>query len=174
VWVALLIIAAASGVAVGQQCARRPLPLLPALAKLLVAALVAAATMALLGYAGGGRLGNFGDVGVDQVTFGPGVFLWFVGIGALTVAMAGGLTRRPKPKPVAVSEPEPEPEHEPEPAPEEEPATDEESAAEEVLADEQPAADVTADPDDDPEEHFIIDGDATPGATGDQARGSAD
>jgi hypothetical protein len=170
VWVALLIIAAASGVAVGQQCARRPLPLLPALAKLLVAALVAAATMALLGYAGGGRLGNFGDVGVDQVTFGPGVFLWFVGIGALTVAMAGGLTRRPKPKPVAVSESE----HEPEPAPEEEPATDEESAAEEVLADEQPAADVTADPDDDPEEHFIIDGDATPGATGDQARGSAD
>jgi hypothetical protein len=170
VWVALLIIAAASGVAVGQQCARRPLPLLPALAKLLVAALVAAATMALLGYAGGGRLGNFGDVGVDQVTFGPGVFLWFVGIGALTVAMAGGLTRRPKPKPVAVSESE----HEPEPAPEEEPATDEESAAEEVLADEQPAADVTADPDDDPEEHFIIDRDATPGATGDQARGSAD
>ena len=26
VWVALLIVAAASGVAVGQQCARRPLP----------------------------------------------------------------------------------------------------------------------------------------------------
>ena len=70
VWVALLIIGAASGVAVGQQCARRALPPLPALAKLVVAALAAAATMALLGYAGGGRLGNFGDVGVDQGTFG--------------------------------------------------------------------------------------------------------
>ena len=34
VWVALLIVAAASAVAVGQQCARRPLPLLPALGKL--------------------------------------------------------------------------------------------------------------------------------------------
>ena len=67
VWVALLIAAAASGVAVGQQCARRPLPLLPAVGKLIVAAGVAAAAMALLGYAGGGRLGNFGDVGVDQV-----------------------------------------------------------------------------------------------------------
>ena len=47
--------------------------------------------MALLGYAGGGRLGNFGDVGVDQATFAPAVFLWFVGIGALTVAMSGGI-----------------------------------------------------------------------------------
>src|ERR1700741_1792126 len=33
VWVALLIVAAASGVAVGEQCARRPLPLLPPLGK---------------------------------------------------------------------------------------------------------------------------------------------
>ena len=63
--------------------------------------------MALLGYAGGGRLGNFGDVGVDQATFGPAIFLWFVGIGALTVVMSGGIARRAKtPKP----DPEPEPE----------------------------------------------------------------
>ncbi|BCI85869.1 hypothetical protein NIIDMKKI_10750 [Mycobacterium kansasii] len=65
-WVALLIIGAASGVALGQQCARRPLPLLPAMAKVLVAALIGALAMALLGYAGGGRLGNFGAVGVDE------------------------------------------------------------------------------------------------------------
>ena len=91
VWVALLIVAAASGVVVGQQCARRPLQLLPALGKLIIASAAAAATMALLGYAGGGQLGNFGHVGVDQATFGPAVFLWFVGIGGLTVAMAGGI-----------------------------------------------------------------------------------
>ena len=102
VWVALLIVAAASAVAVGQQCARRPLPLLPATGKLFVAAATAALAMALLGFAGGGRLGNFGDVGVDQVTFAPAVFLWFVGIGALTLAMSGGIARRPKrAKPVA-------------------------------------------------------------------------
>jgi hypothetical protein len=91
----LLIIGASSGVAVGQQCARRALPLLPALAKLLVAALIAALAMALLGYAGGGRLGNFGDVGVDQSTFGIAVFFWFAIVGAVTVAMAGGIKRRP-------------------------------------------------------------------------------
>lgn len=96
VWVALLIVAAAAAVAVGQQCARRPVPLGPALAKLLVASALAALTMALLGYAGGGRLGNFGDVGVDQATFGPAVFLWFAGIGALTVVMAGGVARKPR------------------------------------------------------------------------------
>ncbi|OBK75351.1 DUF6350 family protein [Mycobacterium sp. 1164985.4] len=101
VWVALLIVAAVAAVAVGQQCARRPVPLGPALAKLLVASALAALTMALLGYAGGGRLGNFGDVGVDQATFGPAVFLWFAGIGALTVVMAGGVARRPRaPKPI--------------------------------------------------------------------------
>jgi hypothetical protein len=97
VWVALLIVAAASGVVVGQQCARRPLTLLPALGKLIIASVAAAATMALLGYAGGGELGNFGHVGVDQATFGPAVFLWFVGIGGLTVAMSGGVARRPTP-----------------------------------------------------------------------------
>ncbi len=98
-WVGLLIVAAVSGVAVGQQCARHPLPVLSALAKVVVAAAVAAAAMALLAVAGGGELGNFGDVGVDQTTFAPGVFVWFAGIGALTVAMSGGFrprVRRPK------------------------------------------------------------------------------
>jgi hypothetical protein len=56
--------------------------------------------MALLGYAGGGQLGNFGSVGVDQGTFGFAVFLWFLVVGAITVAMAGGVRYRPrKPKP---------------------------------------------------------------------------
>lgn len=109
VWVALLIVGAVSGVALGQQAARRPLPLLPAIGKLVVAAALAALIMAVLGYAGGGRLGNFGDVGVDQATFGPALFLWFAGIGALTVAMTGGIARR-----VRVQKPgtEPEPEAE--------------------------------------------------------------
>jgi hypothetical protein len=110
VWVALLIIGAAAGVAVGQQCARRPLPLLPAIIKLLAAALVAALTMALLGYAAGGPLGNFGDVGVDQSTFGFAVFLWFAAVGWVTVAMAGGIRYRPRAaKPVRVAQPPEEP-----------------------------------------------------------------
>lgn len=96
VWVALLIVGASSGVAVGQQCARRPLPLLPAMAKVGVAAGSAALAMALLGCAGGGRLGNFGDVGVDQGTFGFAVFFWFAVVGALTVVMTGGVRRRRK------------------------------------------------------------------------------
>ncbi|KZS62356.1 DUF6350 family protein [Mycobacterium ostraviense] len=100
-WVALLIIGAASGVALGQQCARRPLPLLPAMAKVLVAALIGALVMALLGYAGGGKLGNFGDVGVDEGALLIGVFFWFTVVGCLTVAMAGGITRRPRPAPPA-------------------------------------------------------------------------
>ncbi len=99
-WVALLIIGASSGVAVGQQCARRPLPVVEAMAKLLTAASVAALMMALLGYAGSGRLGNFGDVGVDQSTLGFAVFFWFAVVGAITVAMAGGVRYRPrKPRP---------------------------------------------------------------------------
>ncbi|CRZ18557.1 cell division protein PerM [Mycolicibacterium neworleansense] len=120
IWVALLIVGAASAVALGQQCARRPLPIGPAAAKLLVASVLAAVTMALLGYAGGGRLGNFGDVGVDQSTFAPAVFLWFAGIGGLTVVMSGGLTRKPKPvTPPTPAPPEPaEPQAEPEPVPE--------------------------------------------------------
>ena len=163
VWVALLIVAAVSGVAVGQQCARRPLPLLPALAKLVAAAAAAAATMALLGYAAGGRLGNFGVVGVDQGTFGPAVFLWFVGIGGLTVAMTGGIARRPKaPKRAAEPEPEPEPEPEDEAPPDEEPAVffDEDDWAADAAGDE--GADVAGDEAD------------VPGATGDEARGTAD
>lgn len=104
VWVALLIIAAVAGVAVGQQCARRPLRPLAALSKLTVASAMAAVTMAVLGYVGGGRLGNFGDVGVDHATFGPAVFLWFVGIGGLTVAMAGGIDWPPRPGKAAAAE----------------------------------------------------------------------
>jgi hypothetical protein len=106
VWVALLIVGAASGVAVGQQCARLALPLLPALAKLLVAAVVGALVMSLLAYGGSGRLGNFGDVGVDQGTLLGGVFFWFAVVGWITVVMAGGITpvrfkrpRRRKPAP---------------------------------------------------------------------------
>jgi hypothetical protein len=102
VWVALLIVAAASAVAVGQQCARRPSPLPVAAAKLVVASLLAAAVMVVLAHAGSGRLGNFGDVGVDQATFGPAIVLWFVGIGGLTVAMTGGISRLRAPRPVAV------------------------------------------------------------------------
>ncbi len=109
VWVALLIVGASSGVVVGQQCARRPLPVVPAMAKLLVAAAAAALTMALLGYAGGGQLGNFGDVGVEQGTFAIAVFLWFAVIGAITLVMAGGVIRRPS-KPVPAVEPESHPE----------------------------------------------------------------
>ncbi|MBP2450361.1 cell division protein PerM [Mycolicibacterium lutetiense] len=114
IWVALLIVGAASAVAVGQQCARRPLPIGAATGKLVVASALAAVTMALAGFAGGGRLGNFGSVGVDQATFGPAVFLWFVGIGGLTVAMSGGLTRKPRPAAPPPPPPAPEPEPEPE------------------------------------------------------------
>lgn len=111
VWVALLIVGAASGVAVGQQCARRPLPLLPAMGKLLAASAIGALAMSLLGYGAGGRLGNFGDVGVDQGTLLVGVFFWFAVIGWITVVMTGGIRpiklggpRRPRPKPAPVAE----------------------------------------------------------------------
>src|SRR5271157_2193177 len=93
VWVALLIVGAASGVAVGQQCARRALPLLPAMAKLLVASVAGALVMSLLASGGSGRLGNFGDVGVDQGALLVGVFFWFALVGAITVVMAGGIRR---------------------------------------------------------------------------------
>jgi hypothetical protein len=110
VWVALLIVGASSGVAVGQQCARHPLPLLPALAKLLVASVAGALVMSLLAYGGSGRLGNFGDVGVDQGALLVGVFFWFAVVGWMTVVMAGGIRpirirrprrRRPVPAPAA-------------------------------------------------------------------------
>ncbi|MGV0812064.1 DUF6350 family protein [Mycolicibacterium boenickei] len=153
IWVALLIVGAASAVALGQQCARRPLPVGSAVAKLLVAAVLAAATMALAGYAGGGRLGNFGDVGVDQATFAPAVFLWFAGIGGLTVAMSGGLTRKPRP----VAAPEPESEPEPEPEPEAEPEAEGDAEPEPEDADEYVDDDefIEADPEPEPDEPLV-------------------
>ncbi|OBC01452.1 hypothetical protein A5782_20420 [Mycobacterium sp. 852002-40037_SCH5390672] len=110
VWVALLIIGASSGVALGQQCARRALPLFAAAAKLAVAAVAGALVMCLLAYAGSGQLGNFGHVGVDQGALLIGVFLWFAVVGGVTVAMTGGIRRRPrrlkppKPAPAAATE----------------------------------------------------------------------
>ena len=94
VWVALLIVGAVSAVAIGQQCARRPLPLAAAFAKLAVASMLAAVSLALLAVAAGGALGNFGNVGVDQATLIPGVLFWFGSVGGLTVVMAGGLSPR--------------------------------------------------------------------------------
>ncbi|WP_369830744.1 DUF6350 family protein [Mycobacterium sp. 1245805.9] len=110
VWVALLIVGASSGVAVGQQCARHALPLLPALAKLLVASVAGALAMSLLAYGGSGRLGNFGHVGVDQGALLIGVFFWFAVVGWVTVVMAGGILpirfRRPRrQRAAAVEEP---------------------------------------------------------------------
>ncbi|CAN3130591.1 DUF6350 family protein [Mycobacterium sp. smrl_JER01] len=185
VWVALLIVAAVSAVALGQQCARRPLPVGAALAKLATAAAAAAAVMALLAYAGGGPLGNFGRVGVDQSTFAPAVFLWLFGIGALTVVMSGGITarvRRPKPTPettddepeapaedadavteeFVLDEPQPDPADEPDPADPDRPDS----------ADPDPVIGPEA-PDDhlDPEDHFVVDDDAPTGAARDDARG---
>ncbi|MBU3705417.1 MAG: hypothetical protein FGM50_01880 [Mycobacterium sp.] len=95
VWVALLIIGATAGVALGQQCALKPLPIPTAFAKLGAAALLGAALLAVLAFFGGGLLGNFGHVGVDQATFAPAAFLWFIVVGGLTVVMAGGISARP-------------------------------------------------------------------------------
>jgi hypothetical protein len=201
VWVALLIVAAASAVAVGQQCARRPLPLPEAAAKLVVASALAAVVMAVLGYAGGGQLGNFGEVGVDQTTFGPAVFLWFVSIGGLTVAMTGGLARRPKSArvsaPVVADEPlvegppideppigepvVPEPDDyieaeiiEPHDVEEFEDAPDEPEPAAPVIEASRIVRD--DDLDDDPEEHFVTDHDdiSEPGTANGEARRPAD
>jgi hypothetical protein len=119
VWVALLIIGASSGVAVGQQCARHPLPIVPALAKLLVAAVAGALAMSLLAYAGSGRLGNFGHVGVDQGALLIGAFFWFAFVGSITVMMAGGIRRRPRRRKPAPPPDEPEPEPEPDEEPDE-------------------------------------------------------
>ena len=108
VWVALLIVGASSGVAVGQQCARHALPLLAAMAKLLVASVVGALAMSLLAYGGSGRLGNFGHVGVDQGALVIGVFFWFAVVGWMTVVMTGGIRpirlKRRKSPPVAAAE----------------------------------------------------------------------
>lgn len=126
VWVALLIIGATSGVALGQQCARRILPPGPALAQLLVAVLLSAATMMVLGYAAGGQLGNFGAVGVDETAMALAVLFWFGVVGLATVVVAGGvrITRAPRPQPAA---PAPAPAEEPPDRPDpEEPAGAEE------------------------------------------------
>ncbi len=139
VWVALLIVGAASGVAVGQQCARRALPVVPAMAKLLVASIAGALAMALLAYGGSGRLGNFGDVGVDQGALVIGAFFWFAVVGLVTVMMAGGIRRRRRrPRRVPAPPPPEEFDEPPEPADSEEEvlAADEDvlAADEEVLA----------------------------------------
>jgi Family of unknown function (DUF6350) len=188
VWVALLIVAAASAVAVGQQCARRPLPLLAALGKLLVAAIGVAVTMALLGYAGGGRLGNFGDVGVDQATFAPAILLWTVGIGALTVVMSGGIARRPKkpkvPKPTPEPEPEPASAVEVESEAEESEEVEEDDGVDETIEEESAHDDDEVAPpvrnvvrsidEDNPEDHFVVDDDVMPGATREQSGGKGE
>ena len=77
VWVALLIVGASSGVAVGQQCARYPLPLIPAMGKLLAAVGGRGAGDVAARIRRSGRLGNFGEVGVDQCALLVGVFFWF-------------------------------------------------------------------------------------------------
>jgi hypothetical protein len=80
------------------------------------------------------------------------VFVWFVGIGALTVAMSGGIARRPRrPKPV----PEPEPEAD-------EGFLDEDAPVEETPAAGDLAAAAPLDADD-VEDHFVADDDATAG-----------
>ncbi|MGE2833780.1 DUF6350 family protein [Mycobacterium sp. SMC-4] len=180
VWVALLIVAAVAGVALGQQCARRALPPLQATAKLVLAAALAALTMALLGLAAGGELGNFGDVGVDQATFGPAVFLWFAGIGGLTVAMSGGLQPRVRPARVtAEAEPDDQDLVDVDDTGEADTEiidVDPVTAPVDVDPDPEPAPDepeaAPADPVDfDPEEHFVVDegGDDPPG---NRARGT--
>jgi hypothetical protein len=201
IWVALLIVGAASAVAVGQQCARRPLPIGLAAAKVAVAAAFAALTMALLGHVSGGKLGNFGSVGVDQVTFGPAVFVWFLGIGGLTVAMAGGISRGPRVRkvratasaPAVVPEPtvavesevfeepdEPDteviaPEMEPEPEPEPE---IERAPMPPPPPRTRPAPEHVPTLDDDPEMHFITDDDVRgitdDDLTSDEKPGAAD
>jgi hypothetical protein len=163
IWVALLIAAAASAVAVGQQCARHPVPLPAAAGKLVAASAIAAVAMALLGYAGGGRLGNFGDVGVDQTTFGPAVFLWFAAIGGLTVVMSGGIARRAKvrtvPKAATAPEPEPIPESEPELDLESDgevpvPPTEEDEPGPEEVQDEEIVAEIVVDEPEEPQPVF--------------------
>lgn len=180
VWVGLMIVAGASAVALGQQCACHPLPMFAAVAKLVVAAAVGAAVMALLAFAGGGPLGNFGDVGVDQATFAPAVFLWFVGIGALTVVMSGGIQPRVrKPAPVADAEADLDLD---EVATQEAVDVDLVDAATEVFAAEEtepepePVLTVGPGPEPldalDPEDHFVVDDDGP--AAGDEEDGSSE
>jgi hypothetical protein len=192
VWVALLIVGAAAGVAVGQQCARRPLPLALASAKLAVAALLAAVMLAVLGWAGGGALGNFGQVGVDQALLIPGAFFWFFVIGAMTMVFSGGIragaaapaeraaratvvdeTRpggtleepaEPKSKSESEAAPVPQPEPEPEPEPEPAPVPRPEPAPEPVPVPVQPPPPVRPAPDlEDLEDLMFVDEDIDPG-----------
>ncbi|MDO3202976.1 cell division protein PerM [Mycobacteroides abscessus] len=156
-WVALMIIGAASGVAVGQQCARHPVPWPTAIHKVVTAALLAATFLAVVGKLAGGQLGNFGRLGIDQGTFGPGVFFWFLVIGLLTVFMLGGATRLPA-RTRRDPEPAPEPEMDPEPTPEPdpEPASESEMEAEPEpdpgpQRDPEPAPEPEADPNEGPE-----------------------
>ncbi|WP_100470490.1 cell division protein PerM [Mycobacteroides abscessus] len=162
-WVALMIIGAVSGVAVGQQCARHPVPWPTAIHKVVTAALLAATFLAIVGKLAGGQLGNFGRLGIDQGTFGPGVFLWFLVIGLLTVFMLGGATRLPArtrrdPEPAPEPEMDPEPASAPAPAPEPdpEPAPEPEMGAEpepepEPQREPEPESEPEADPDEGPE-----------------------
>ena len=151
-WVALLIVGASSGVAVGQQCARRPLPLVPALGKLLAAAAAGALAISLLALGGGGRLGNFGDVGVDRGALLIGVFFWFAVVGWVTVVMTGGIRRRlrrprPRPAPAPPAEEVIEELAEPadpvdlvaEPADHDPPGGDDDVAVADVVPDDEPA-----------------------------------
>lgn len=158
-WVALMIIGAASGVAVGQQCARHPVPWPTAIHKVVTAALLAATFLAIVGKLAGGQLGNFGRLGIDQGTFGPRVFFWFLVIGLLTVFMLGGATRlpartrrdpEPAPEPEMDPEPAPAPEPDPEPAPEPEMGAEPEPEPE-PQREPEPELEPEADPDEGPE-----------------------
>lgn len=154
-WVALMIIGAASGVAVGQQCARHPVPWPTAIHKVVTAALLAATFLAVVGKLAGGQLGNFGRLGIDQGTFGPGVFFWFLVIGLLTVFMLGGATCLPA-RTRRDPEPAPEPHPEPTPEPDPEPASESEMEAEPEpdpgpQRDPEPAPEPEADPNEGPE-----------------------
>ncbi|CPV59983.1 cell division protein PerM [Mycobacteroides abscessus] len=154
-WVALMIIGAASGVAVGQQCARHPVPWPTAIHKVVTAALLAATFLAIVGKLAGGQLGNFGRLGIDQGTFGPGVFFWFLVIGLLTVFMLGGATRLPartRRDPEPAPEPGPEPTLEPEPEPAPEPEMEAEPEPEPgPQRDPEPESEPEADPNEAPE-----------------------
>ncbi len=105
-WAALLIVEAASTVALGQQgwaasaadrgrCGQA----------LLAASALAAPSMAWLGYAGGERLGHFGDVGVDQSTFCAGG----VPVVRRDRRADRGDVRRPDPQARPVAPPQPAP-----------------------------------------------------------------
>lgn len=60
--------------------------------KLLVVVVVGVLVMVVLGYGGGGWLGNFGDVGVDEGVLVLGVFFWFMFVGWVMVVIVGGIS----------------------------------------------------------------------------------